>query len=388
VLANVLPFLPRAIWRLLPGTSASFGPPRRWQSWTSYAHEHTVGWTPLFPAQTGEFKFPFWPPSGEVPFAEGRRFNWIEQGIARIKDARVISVHGWCVAPKDTFLGDFCLDGNRRTSFVYSLTLHRAPRWLDGVTLNLCSAHGAINFCHWLLDSLSRLELVERAGISFAEIDHILLPRFPGKTAEWILATLKLPREKLIHPDQRDQFRCATLLQPSFPGYVASYPPWVVAFYRRHFPAPKLKRTRRIYIPRRGMRGLTNDAEVEAELRTLGFEPFEPAHQTDLHLKLADVSHVVGVHGAGMANLVFCQPGTRVLELLPSDLRNPYYYTLCNSADMPYGVILGKSTKERRREIDVPTQSPFTVRIDELKAATAVLLGNEVQHQREIAVTS
>jgi capsular polysaccharide biosynthesis protein len=255
------------------------------------------------------------------------------------------------------------------------------------VTLNLCSAHGAINFCHWLLDSLSRLELVERAGISFADIDHILLPRFPGKTAEWVLSTLKLPSEKLIHPDQRDQFQCETLLQPSFPGYVASYPPWVVEFYRRHFPAPTVPRRRRLYIPRRGMRGLTNADAVEGELRQFGFEPFEPAHQTDLHLKFADVSHVVGVHGAGLANLVFCPPGTRVLELLPSDLRNPYYYSLCNSAGMPYGVVVGKSTKERRRPVDVPTQSPFTVNIDELSAATAVLVGGGVTPAVELAVT-
>lgn len=378
ILTRLLPHLPRAFWRLLPGTSARFGPPRRWQSWAGYLREHPSHWVPLFPERTGEFGVPFWPPAGRpLPFAEGRRFHWLEQGVARLEHARVVSVHGWCVAPTDTFLGDFCFGGNVRDSFVYSLTLQQPPRRLEGVTLNLCSAHAAVNFCHWLLDAVGRLALVERAGIAWPSIDQVLLPLFPGETARWVRATLGLTGPKLIFPGQRAQFRCDQLLQPSFPGFVAAYPPWVVEFYRQHFPAPPVARHRRLYVPRRGKRGLTNEAAVEARLRELGFEEFEPAHQTQLHEKLADVSHVVGVHGAALANLVFCRPGTRVLELLPSDLWDPYYYSLCDSGRMPYGVLVGKSTRQRRRRHAMPTHAPFTIPLDEFDAALASLLGDE-----------
>lgn len=373
-LAYLLPFMPRAAWRLLPGTSAVFGPPRRWQTWPSYARTHPVGWTGVFPAKSGDYQRPFWPADGRVLFRDGSHYDWPEQGVAKIQGGRVVSMHGWCVAPKDTLLGDFCFGGNRRTSFVYSLTLNRRPRFLKGVTLNLCSAHAAINFCHWMFDSMSRLELFERAGYTFDDVDHILMPNFPGRTTAWVRERLQLPVEKIIHPGPRDQFTCETLLQPSFPGFIASYPPWVIDFYRRHFPAPTVTPTRKIYIARRGKRGLANEAEVESELQRRGFELFDPAYQTDLHLQLADVSHVVGVHGAAMANLVFCPRTTRVLELMPSDMSSRYYYSLCDSAGMSYGVVFGRSLRERRTKFDRPTQSPFHVDLDELRQALDILL--------------
>ena len=379
LLANVLPFMPRAAWRLLPGSSARFGPPRRWQTWPDYKATHSVGWTSAYPAKSGNFPRPFWPLDGSTKFKDGTGYNWPEAGVARLRDARVVTVHGWCVAPHDTFLGDFSFGGNRRNSFVYSLTIHRAPKPLKGVTLNLCSAHAATNFCHWLLDAVSRLELFHQCGFRFEEVDQILVPHFPGATAAWVLANLDLPKSKLIFPAVRDQFLCETLLQPSYPGFVASYPPWVVDFYRRHFPAPQVEQKRLLYIPRKGKRGLVNEAVVEEELRKRGFETFEPAGQTDLHVKLADVSHIVGVHGAALANLVFCRPGTRVLELLPSDTPWPFYFSLCSSGNMPYGVIIGKSLRERKRKIEVPTNAPLSVPLNELRRALDVLLSTSVQ---------
>jgi capsular polysaccharide biosynthesis protein len=246
---------------------------------------------------------------------------------------------------------------------------------LSGVTLNLCSQHAAINFCHWALDAVARLELVDRAGITRESIDHVLLPRFAGVTADWILASLGIPAEKFVHPGRRDQYRCERLVQPSYPGEVESYPPWVVEFYRRNFlAAPVTSRGRKLYFPRRGKRGLTNEKEVEAELMKHGFQTFEPTGKTDLHFQLADVSHVVGIHGAALTNLIFCRVGTRVLELLPSDMPWRHFYSLCSSAAMPYGVVLGKSVRERRSLASAATDALFHVPIDEFRAALAELL--------------
>jgi capsular polysaccharide biosynthesis protein len=370
----VLPVIPRAFWRLLPGTSARFGPPRRWANWSFYARTHDVGWLPVVPEKIGEFPRPFWPIDGKVPFRKGRSYVWPEQGVALLKNARVISADGWCVVGRDTFLGDFCFRGNLQSSSVYALKLQRAPQPLSGVTLNLCSQHAAINFCHWTLDAVARIELVDRAGLARDSIDHVLLPHFPGATAAWIRTHLGFPADKLIHPGRRDQFRCEILLQPSYPGEVESYPPWSLDFYRRTFPVSIVSVRRRIYFPRRGRRGLLNEAEVEEELTRNGFEAFEPAGQTELHLKLSDVSHVVGIHGAALTNLVFCRPGTRVLELLPSDMPWRHFYSLCSSGGMPYGVIVGKSLRERRSLASPATDSPFHVPIDELRAALRNLL--------------
>lgn len=106
----------------------------------------------------------------------------------------------------------------------------------------------------------------------------------------------------------------------------------------------------------------------------LGFELFEPAGETDLNVSLSNVSHVVGIHGAALTNLVFCRPETRVLELLPSDMPWRHFYSICCSGQMPYGVLVGKSLRERRSLASAATDAPFHVRLDELRAALAVLL--------------
>ena len=182
--ALVLPHLPRAVWRLLPSTSASFGPPRRWQSWSRYRQTHAAGWVSAIPANEGNFPRPFWPTDGTTPFKRGTHYRWPEQGLARITDARVITSDGWCVAPGDVFLGDFSFGGNDRASRAYHLVRQNKPQLLPGVTLNLCSAHAGVNFCHWLLDAVGCFGLFERFGYSVNDVDRILLPRFPGPTSE------------------------------------------------------------------------------------------------------------------------------------------------------------------------------------------------------------
>ena len=376
-LPYVLPLIPRAFWRMLPGTSAKYGPPRRWANWSSYVRTHRAGWVPVVPPESGDLRRPFWPKEGKLPFLKGRAYAWPEQGLAVLSDARVISSDGWCVDQRDTFLGDFCFRGNSRSSSVYALKLPNRSRSLSGVTLNLCSQHAAINFCHWALDAVARLEMVRRAEWEIEAIDYILLPRFPGTTADWIIESLRLPKVKLIHPGRRDQFRCARLLQPSYPGEVESYPPWVVEFYRRNFPQPSVATRRRIYFRRHGKRGLVNQTAVDDELLSHGFEAVEPAGQTNLHLQLADVSHVVGIHGAALTNLVFCRAGTKVLELLPSDMPWRHFYSVCSSGDMPYGVVVGKSLRERRSLASAATDAPFHLPIPELRKALEALLQTE-----------
>ncbi|MEO6005751.1 MAG: glycosyltransferase family 61 protein [Opitutus sp.] len=371
-----LPFLPRGLWRILPGSSQRFGPPRRWAQWSSYLQRHQVAWLPVVSARAGEFSPPFWPRDGTLPLKAGRHFDWPEQGVAMLEGGRIVSADGWCIGRNDTFIGDFCFRGNRNSSSVYEVWRKKPPRFLPGVTLNLCSQHAAINFCHWALDAVARLELVDRAGIQRPTIDQVVLPQFPGETADWITSQLGLPASKLIRPSADDQFECEVLMQPSYPGTVEAYPPWVVQFYRRHFRPAGRTGSKRFYIPRRGRRGLVNEAEVEDELSRHGFEVFDPAGQTDLHLSLGQATHVVGIHGAALANLVFCAPGTRVLELVASDMPWRYFYSLCSSADLPYGVLMGKSLRERRPPIQKATHAPFHVPVDQLRPALQALLAS------------
>lgn len=372
---GLLLVFPRSIWRCLPGSSERFGPPRRWQETSRAAHEGRIEWLQLFPASVGEHAQPFWPPPGALlPFRRGRRFSWPVQGVARIRRGRILTADGWCVAPGDMFLGDFSFEGRSRRCRVYHIAKLRSLHELRGVTLSLCSAYAAINYCHWLLDAVSRLALVEKAGLVLEAVDQILLPPFSSVTTQWVINTLGLPREKVVLAGRHDQYRCEVLLQPSFPGTAASYSPWAIEYFQRRFPPPAALRRRRIFIPRRGVRGLTNQLDVETTLKDFGFETFDPSYGVELQKVLADVSHVVAIHGAAMANLVFAPRGTRVLELMPSDNRSRFFYSMCSGAGMPYGVLVGRSTKEKRFDhVQANTNAPFTIDLEQLRHALSAL---------------
>ena len=50
---------------------------------------------------------------------------------------------------------------------------------------------------------------------------------------------------------------------------------------------------------------------------------------------------VVGAHGAALTNLVFCRPGTRVVELFSPHYVNPCYRDLCVAAGLRHAAVIG-----------------------------------------------
>jgi capsular polysaccharide biosynthesis protein len=87
---------------------------------------------------------------------------------------------------------------------------------------------------------------------------------------------------------------------------------------------------RRIFITRRktGARTLANETQLEFLLRAAGFEThamedYPLATQARL---IREAEMVVATHGAGLANLLFARPGTRVIEIVPRGRFNAACY--------------------------------------------------------------
>jgi capsular polysaccharide biosynthesis protein len=53
-----------------------------------------------------------------------------------------------------------------------------------------------------------------------------------------------------------------------------------------------------------------------------------------------EASHVVGVHGAGLTNVLFCAPGTYVLEILPALCAARTYWVLSTQANHRYRAVV------------------------------------------------
>jgi capsular polysaccharide biosynthesis protein len=83
---------------------------------------------------------------------------------------------------------------------------------------------------------------------------------------------------------------------------------------------------------------MRNEGSIVAELQQRGFEIVTPdilslAEQVRL---FRDASLIVGPHGAGMTNIVFCEPGTIVYELLSTHYRNACFCSLAHVCGLRY----------------------------------------------------
>ena len=248
-------------------------------------------------------------------------------------------------------------------------------RLIRGVCLSLASDWGAKNYGHFLLDCLPRLHLFWAAGYSLDQVDSVYLPEPPSAHAASLFHKLGIPKEKVVWADSGVVVRPERLMIPSFPGVRRNYPDWVPRFlaemFRPPVPGP---RDRRLYLRRKSAtRKIQNEDALLDVLLDFGFEICEAGAAQDEAKMLSEARCVIGAHDAGLANLAFCQPGTLVIEIIPSDHIYPYYYTLADSARLRYGYMAGISVGHRPKGSFGP--SPFDLRVDKetLRATLSML---------------
>ncbi|CAI3937096.1 Capsular polysaccharide biosynthesis protein [Commensalibacter communis] len=106
----------------------------------------------------------------------------------------------------------------------------------------------------------------------------------------------------------------------------------------------------RFYIDRRAAsnRMLHNEDELVEVLEQHGFAIIQLEHLTfdeQAHL-FANADYIIGAHGAGLANMVFCKQGTKIIELMPHTLVRWCYRQIAMVADLPYQCIITQSHSE------------------------------------------
>jgi capsular polysaccharide biosynthesis protein len=138
-----------------------------------------------------------------------------------------------------------------------------------------------------------------------------------------LLDLLGIPAAQRIDAAAHPHVQADELVVPSL--LTEKNPPWLVAWLRsRLLPAgaPAGPRTR-LYVtrgPSANNRSVRTEDEVRAYLEGHGFRSLDPGtlsvrEQIDT---FAAAEIIVGSHGAGLTNLTFASPGTRVIELFPA----------------------------------------------------------------------
>nr|WP_283949759.1 glycosyltransferase family 61 protein [Limobrevibacterium gyesilva] len=229
------------------------------------------------------------------------------------------------------------------------LVLHPggAVQQLRGTWLSLLAFNHA-NYYHWMLDCLGRLAAADSAAL--AECAGVLVPelRTGFQTAGFALTGLQ--QSHAVHTVAADAaLRVERVVVPWSISCDHRPHPCIRGFFgtlRAAAPACAGPFPPRVYIDRRGgpNRPLVNEDELVTGLAGLGFVPvrLERLSLAEQIALFANAEIVVAPHGAGLANIVFAQPGSRVVELHADFWVNWCFRRLAAVFDLRYDCVVGR----------------------------------------------
>jgi capsular polysaccharide biosynthesis protein len=204
------------------------------------------------------------------------------------------------------------------------------------------------NYFHWMIFHLPKLLLLEELGwngpIIGPSASKSTECTFLGQT----LSAVGVPPATCIQADSKlfEVERLAVVNLDPFPERLLDQ-------LRSRLARPtRGSRLRRFYISRKGSawsawkRRLVNEAEIVPLLLRRGFEILDPGllSLTAQAEAMAEAGVVLGLHGAGLTNMILCKPGTTIAEITdPIRFPNPLYYGLASALGHHYWLIRGET---------------------------------------------
>ncbi len=180
------------------------------------------------------------------------------------------------------------------------------------------------NHSHWLTAHLPKLIVLRDEGL----LDDLILP-------EQLTPVMKASLRWIgVEPDDVARFDPSAVLSVAELTIVGNdrFRPELLRSVRDQVEPAHHSAGRRLYVSRvrATRRRLVNEAEVEAVLGAAGFESvvledLDFEQQVSL---MGEAEIVCGPHGAGLTNMIFCRPGTHVVEFADLGFPNPNFYAM------------------------------------------------------------
>jgi hypothetical protein len=227
----------------------------------------------------------------------------------------------------------------------------------------------AFNYFHWMHDVLPKIHLLEKAGRG----DIKLYLNIENDVQRETLRLLRIRSERIINSADHEFIAAKELVIPNFVGREGACrvlgrqfrggrqeiimgnvngwvnaAVWTCSFLRECF-LETMNRTPnglRICISRRDAskkRGIKAEEAFTERIQSYGFKTItltgmKFSEQVDL-FRNAEV--VLAPHGAGLANIVFCAPGARCLELFSPTYVSDLYAVLSQAVGVRYYYLVG-----------------------------------------------
>jgi len=220
---------------------------------------------------------------------------------------------------------------------------------LNGTAVVITARGGGSNFFHWMFDVLPRIYLLRSSKFASNQIDTFIVNSVKFNFQIQTLTQLSIPTNMIIQSEQVPHIRCQHLIVPSLTRLEGNTPAWVCEFVRTTFLPTGIKKQRQpefLYVTRQSTtrRRVANENAVRSYLEKKGFVTIVPETLSVVEQAsvFANARCVIGPHGAGLTNIVFCNPGAAIIEFFSPNCVRPTYWALSSVIGLNYYYLLGE----------------------------------------------
>ncbi|MEF3307197.1 glycosyltransferase family 61 protein [Paenibacillus sp. GYB003] len=266
--------------------------------------------------------------------------------VAIIPGGKVCGIECDIVTPDNKLIGDYSLEWKVHPTKRTVWKLDRLPPlYRSESPVAVLALKDSNIYYHWMMDVLPTLHLLKRLGIK----PHLFV--INGKAAApYQIETMEMlgvSRKRIVQSHPGLHIESPLLVVPRCVGKFRSR--WSIDFLRRELMTacgivPAAGKDR-IYISREKApkRKLLNEDDVMRVLARRGFRKvhLEGMPVSDQIRLFASAEAVAGPHGAGLTNTVFCNPGTRVIEMFSPRLVHTCYPMISGLLGLQHYYLVG-----------------------------------------------
>jgi capsular polysaccharide biosynthesis protein len=264
----------------------------------------------------------------------------------------------WVMTKENKLLGDVSFQFHNdypvepTQNLIIRQSFFKQPKRIPGVVCTLLNGGGGVsNYYHWMIDILPRIHFLKQTGW-LDKIDYFVVPNYKYDFQKDSLRLLGIEQDRIIAAEPEMHIQADQLVATSHPRNMKSIlvPQWISDFHQRafiHLTDRKKKTPSRIYISRLDSknRPIYNERELIAFLESEGFTTYILSKLSFLEKVqlFANAEVVVSPSGAGITSLMYCKPGTKLLEIFGGGRAHTYYYNLAHNAGLKYHFVTGNS---------------------------------------------
>ena len=229
------------------------------------------------------------------------------------------------------------------------------------------------NYLHWLVYHLPKILLLKTCGLG----DQIILPKSNNS-----YGLIESSLEYLgLNPSRLPRLNTSLLQVDELTVVGVDYfPSSLLGRVRDEIAGPNTCAPyRKVFISRENAerRRLENEGEVWTILQAAGFERVAMERLTfrEQITLMSESAVLCGISGAGFANMLFCPPGSHIIEISDPDYPSPDFYALANALGHRYWLLRSPVTGAGKPGYRDLIADPSEVRdvIEKVQSASTVL---------------